>query len=83
MEALKEFVEVKEFVEKNRGTLYKLSTTGTVNIATYLDYLSIYEQYESHKHISSITERKKVVATFCKVTLRTVDRAIALMNKSI
>lgn len=74
---------VKEAVLDNRKLFYKLNKCGIKNIGTALDYLSIYEQYESHKHIDSCTERKKVVATFCKVTVRTVEIALQTMKMAI
>lgn len=74
---------VNEVVRDNRKLFYKLNKCGIKNIGTALDYLSIYEQYESHKHIESCTERKKVVATFCKVTVRTVEIAIQTMKRAI
>lgn len=74
---------VKEVVSSNRGMFYKLNKCGIKNIETALDYLSIYEQYESHKHIESCQERKKVVATFCKVTVRTVEIALQTMKQAI
>jgi len=74
---------VKDVVLSNRGMFYKLNKCGIKNIETALDYLSICEQYESHKHIESCQERKKVVAAFCKVTVRTVEIALQTMKRSI
>ncbi|BAP30139.1 uncharacterized protein CHSO_1102 [Chryseobacterium sp. StRB126] len=74
---------VKEAVLNNRNLFYKLNKCGIKNIETALDYLSIYEQYENQKHIDSSMERKKVVATFCKVTVRTVEIALHTMKRAI
>lgn len=74
---------VKEAVQNNRSLFYKLNKCGIKNIETALDYLSIYEQYENQKHIDSCTERKKVVAEFCKVTVRTVEIALQTMKRAI
>lgn len=74
---------VREAININRGLFYKLNKCGIKNIETALDYLSIYEQYENQKHIESSMERKKVVAVFCKVTVRTVEIAIQTMKRVI
>ncbi|MEJ5105502.1 hypothetical protein [Chryseobacterium sp. MYb328] len=74
---------VKEVVLNNRSLFYKLNKCGVKNIETALDYLSIYEQYENQKHIDSNMERKKVVAVFCKVTVRTVEIALQTMKRAI
>lgn len=74
---------VRDVVGTHRAMFYKLNKCGIKNIETALDYFSIYEQYESHKHIDSCTERKKVVATFCKVTVRTVEIALQTMKRVI
>lgn len=74
---------VKEAVQNNRNLFYKLNKCGIKNIETALDYLSIYEQYENQKHIDSSMERKKAVATFCKVTVRTVEIALQTMKRAI
>lgn len=74
---------VKDEVLSNRKLFYKLNKCGIKNIETALDYLSIYEQYENQKHIESSMERKKVVAIFCKVTVRTVEIAIQTMRRVV
>ncbi len=80
---MQQMVTVKEAVQSNRSLFYKLNKCGIKNIETALDYLSIYEQYENQKHIDSLTERKKVVAIFCKVTIRTVEIALQTMKRVI
>lgn len=74
---------VRDVVGTHRAMFYKLNKCGIKNIETALDYLSIYEQYENQKHIESSMERKKVVAVFCKVTVRTVEIALQTMKRVI
>lgn len=74
---------VKEEILANRKLFYRLSKSGIDSIKTALDYLSIYEQYETHNHIDSSMERKKVIACNCKVNVRTVEKAISTMKRVI
>lgn len=80
---MQQMATVKDEVLTNRKLFYRLSKSGIDSIKTALDYLSIYEQYESHKHIESSMERKRVIAANCKVKIRTVENAIRAMKRVI
>ena len=62
---------------------YKLDLTGVKSINTAIDYLSICEEYEKYNWIKSEVEKKEVVASKFKVTVRTVNIALSLMRKKI
>ena len=59
--------------------LYVLDRAGIKSIAKALDYLSIYKVYESYSWLKEKTERKEIAAYHCKVSIRTVDTALALL----
>ena len=62
---------------------YKLDLSGVKSINTAIDYLSICEEYEKYNWIKSEVEKKEVVASKFKVTVRTVNIALSLMRKKI
>lgn len=76
-------MKVKEAIDSNLKLLYKLDKVGVKNIATAIDYATIYDDYNKHSHISCIAERKKTVATRFKVSVSSVEKAICLMGKMI
>ena len=61
--------------------LYVLDRAGIKSIAKALDYLSIYKVYESYSWLKEKTERKEIAAHHCKVSIRTVDTALALLQQ--
>lgn len=74
---------VEEVIANNLQLLHKLSLAGVKNINTAVDYYMILETYRKYKWISNFKERKEVTATQCKVTLKTVENALALMEQKI
>ena len=71
--------KIKETIEENVELLYVLGRAGIKSIAKALDYLSIYKVYESYSWLKEKTERKEIAAHHCKVSIRTVDTALALL----
>lgn len=76
-------MKVKELIDRNLETLYKLDRIGVKNIATAIDYATIYDDYVKQSHIRSETERKKTVATRFKISVSSVEKAICLMRRAI
>ena len=76
-------VKVKDVIDKNLELFYKLDRIGVKNIATAIDYATIYDDYKKQSHIKSETERKKTVATRFKISVSSVEKAICLMGKII
>ncbi|MBT0552522.1 hypothetical protein D1Z97_03270 [Riemerella anatipestifer] len=75
--------KINEVIEKNLEMLYKLSLAGVKTISTAIDYYSIAEVYKRYSWIESNKERKELTASQCKVTLKTVENALALMESEI
>lgn len=63
--------------------LYKLNRAGVKNISTAIDYLTIYDEYHRYDWIKSCKERKEVVASKCKISVASVEKALFLMNQDI
>ena len=76
-------ITIRELVENNLQMFYKLDLSGVKSINTAIDYLSICEEYEKYNWIKSEVEKKEVVASKFKVTVRTVNIALSLMKKKI
>ena len=76
-------ITIRELVENNLQMFYKLDLSGVKSINTAIDYLSICEEYEKYNWIKSEVEKKEVVASKFKVTVRTVNIALSLMRKKI
>lgn len=76
-------MNVKEAIEKHIDLFYKLDKIGVKNIATAIDYATIYNDFKNQTHISSETERKKVVAKRFKISVSSVEKAICLMGKNL
>lgn len=74
-------MRVKEAIDKNLELFYKLDKIGVKNIATAIDYATIYDDYKKQCHITSELERKKTVATRFKISVSSVEKAICLMGK--
>lgn len=75
--------KINEVIEKNLEMLYKLSLAGVKTISTAIDYYSIAEVYKRYYWIESNKERKELTASQCKVTVKTVENALALMESEI
>ena len=76
-------ITIRELVENNLQMFSKLDLSGVKSINTAIDYLSICEEYEKYNWIKSEVEKKEVVASKFKVTVRTVNIALSLMRKKI
>ena len=76
-------ITIRELVENNLQMFYKLDLSGVKSINTAIDYLSICEEYEKYNWIKSEVEKKEVVASKFKVTVRTVNIALSIMRKKI
>lgn len=74
---------VKEAIEKNIELFYKLDKIGVKNIATAIDYATIFNDYKKQVHIKNETEKKRVVAKRFKVSVSSVEKAVCLMGKVI
>lgn len=74
---------VEEVISTNLEIFYKLSTVGVKNISTAIDYFMILETFRKYAWIDNFKERKEVTASQCKVTLKTVENALSLMNERI
>lgn len=75
--------KIKEVIKNNLEMLYKLSLAGVKNINTAIDYYSILETYKRYNWIENKRERKEVTASQCKVTVKTVENALSLMESEI
>jgi len=76
-------MKVKDAIDKNLELFYKLDRIGVKNIATAIDYATIYDDYKKQSHIPSEYERKKTVATRFKISVSSVEKAVCLMGKVI
>lgn len=76
-------MKVKDAINDNLELFYKLDRIGVKNIATAIDYATIYDDYVKQSHIRSEMERKKTVATRFKVSVSSVEKAICLMRRVI
>ena len=74
---------VKDLISGNLEIFFKLDLIGIKNINTAIDYLSIYEVYQKYSWIKKKSDREKVVADQCKVSIISVKRALSLMNQEI
>jgi len=74
-------MNVKEFIDKHLDLFYKLDKIGVKNIATAIDYATIFDDYQKQCHIKNQLERKQVVARRFKVSVSSVEKAICLMGK--
>ncbi|RMZ58967.1 hypothetical protein D1632_15490 [Chryseobacterium nematophagum] len=70
-------------VSDNLEIFFKLDLLGIKNINTAIDYLSIYETYQKYSWIKKKSDREKVVADQCKISVISVKRALLLMNQEI
>lgn len=76
-------MKVKTIIDNHLDLFYKLDKVGVKNIATAIDYATIYDDYMKQAHISNQTERKRVVAKRFKVSLSSVEKALCLMSKVV
>lgn len=74
---------IKILIENNLPMLYSLKAKGVKSINTALDYIVIYQTYELFHHIPDKKQRKEEVADRCKVTTRTVEQALHLLDQPI
>lgn len=74
---------VQQIIQENLQLFYKLSAVGIKNINTALDYYIIIETYKKYKWIQNSKERKEVTAEHLKVSIKSVENALHLMNKNI
>lgn len=79
----KKSFSVEEVISTNLQIFHKLAVVGVKNINTAIDYFQILEVYKKYDWIDNFKERKEVTASQCKVTLRTVENALALMGQII
>lgn len=73
-------MRVKEAIDNHLELFYKLDRVGVKNIATAIDFATIYDDYKKQCHITPELERKKTVATRFKISVSSVERAICLME---
>lgn len=76
-------MRVKEAIDINLKLFHKLDKVGIKNIATAIDYATIYDDFNKHSYITCVAERKKTVATRFKISVSSVEKAICLMGKII
>ncbi|CAA7195445.1 hypothetical protein [Chryseobacterium potabilaquae] len=74
---------VRDLVSDNLEIFFKLDVLGIKNINTAIDYLSIYETYQKYSWIRKKSDREKVVADQCKISVISVKRALSLMNQEL
>lgn len=74
---------VREVIYNNRELFHKLDLAGVKNISTAVDYLRIVETYDEYAWIENNKERKEIVASQLKVTKKTVENALRLMQEVI
>ena len=72
---------VRNLIEKNLTVLYALKAKGIKNINTAVDYVVIVNTYELFNHIPDNALRKSEVADRCRVSVRTVELALQLLNQ--
>lgn len=76
-------MKVKKLIDEHLDLFYKLDKAGVKNIATAIDYSTIYDDYMKQSHIGSQLERKRVVAKRFKVSVSSVEKAICLMSRVV
>ncbi|WP_027378177.1 hypothetical protein [Chryseobacterium daeguense] len=74
---------VKDLISRNLEMFYKLDLIGIKSISSAIDLMRIYTVYQEYDWIESKTERKKVTASACKVSVGLVEKAIYLMNQDL
>lgn len=74
---------VKDFISCNLEMFHKLDLVGVKSISSAIDLLHVYNIYNQYKWIKNKTERKKVTASACRVSVRMVEKAIHMMSKGI
>lgn len=60
-----------------------LDRLGVKSISSAIDYLTICEEYDKHGFIKSPRERKGVVASRFKVSVRKVEQALSLLHQKL
>lgn len=76
-------IAVKDLISSNLEVFFKLDLVGVKSISSAIDLMHIYKAYQEYLWIDKETERKKVVAQACKVSVSTVEKALCLMNKNL
>lgn len=76
-------IAVKDLISSNLEVFFKLDLVGVKSISSAIDLMHIYKTYQEYLWIDKETERKKVVAQACKVSVSTVEKALCLMNKQL
>ena len=76
-------VTVKEIISTNLEIFFKLDLIGIKSISSAIDLMHIYKTHQEYLWIEKETERKKVVASVCKVSVSSVEKALCLMNKNL
>ena len=74
---------IYEIVQNNLELFHKLDLKGVKSISTAIDHLTIYNTYKQYDWIENAKERKETVASQLKVTKKTVENALNLMNEII
>lgn len=76
-------ISVKDIISGNLEVFFKLDLVGIKSISSAIDLMHIQKAYEEYSWIETETERKKVVADACKVSVSTVEKSLCLMNKQL
>lgn len=76
-------ITVKDIISNNLEIFFKLDLVGIKSISSAIDLMHIYKTYQEYSWINDKTERKKVVADVCKVSVSSVEKALCLMAKQV
>lgn len=75
--------KVVNLIEENMPLLYKLDLKGIKNINTALDYIIIFRTFQSYHFIKNKSQQKFETAEKCKVSIRTVEQAVSLLDQPL
>ena len=67
---------LKSLIENNSEVLFQLQKFGVKNINVALDYLAIYNVYQSFSDIKSKMQRLELTADKCKIHSNSVRTAV-------
>jgi hypothetical protein len=74
---------ISEYIKNNSEVLFKLQKAGVKNINVALDYLAVYNTYNSFSNIKSKMERIEFTADTCNTHTNSVRTAIKYMEAKI
>lgn len=80
---IKSEATIEDIIANNLELFYKLERAGVKSIQTAVDYLTIVQTYKTYTWIENESKRKETVASQLKVTKKTVQNALNLLQTEI